>query len=444
MKKQVVLFLILGLIFCAGAIAQTDLTGTWQGKLATSPNEKVTIQFIIKKQADGAYSVILNSPDTGAVRNVTASGVKFANGILSVDVASLSGSYTGTVTKGVITGEWKQAGSTFPLILSPYKKPEVSALKPLVGEWVGDLVPPAGSKITVVFHFQMSADGKFSGSADIPEQGQSGIPLSDVVLEANEVTLKIAGAQANYTGKLVGNKIEGAVKQGGQDMKLDLTKGKYELPGFALSPEDKKRLSGLWIGKYAQGGPTHTVVWKFDPRTDGKLKGTAAAPEASPQVLPITDLLLKGDQLTFKIPGAGADFTGKLNGDSMSGTFKARGKEYGITLKLGTAADLPVTEVDIPADSLKMLMGRWKGTIGPEAVIIRFERTAAGKTTVHLDAVNQNVKDMLIIKAAMSGENIMLKYPEGPEINLKLNGNKLEGNLKANQTNLPVTFTKQP
>jgi hypothetical protein len=444
MKKHRMLVLILSLLFCTSAIAQTDLAGTWQGKLETSPNEKVTIQFIITKRANGSYSVVLNSPDTGGIRNIAATGVKFAEGKLILDVAGLSGSYSGTVAKGAITGEWKQSGSTLPLILTPYKKPTVSTLKPLLGEWVGELVPPGGQKIIAVFRFQISKEGKFSGSADIPEQGQSGIPLTDVALEGDQVTLKIAGGQAEYTGKLIGNKIEGAVKQAGQDMKITLTKGKYEIPGAALPPEDMKRLMGLWLGKYGQGGPTHITVWKFEKRTDGKLKGTAAAPEATTQVLPITDLSLKGDQLALKIPGAGAEFTGKLTDESLSGTFKARGQQLTLNLKRGTAADLPTTQVDIPADSLTKLMGRWKGNIGPETVVYKFERNAGGKATAHMDVVNQNVKDMLVVKASMSGENLVMKHPDGAEITVTLKGNKLEGNMKSNQTNLPVALTKQP
>jgi hypothetical protein len=442
MTKHTMLVLILSLLFCTRAIAQTDLTGTWQGKLATSPNEKVTIQFILARQANGSYSAVLNSPDTGGIRNIAATGVKFSDGKLTVDVAGLSGSYSGTVAKGTITGEWKQSGSTFPLILAPYKKPEVSSFKPLLGEWVGELVPPGGPKITAVFHFQISKDGKFSGSADIPEQGQSGIPLTNVVLEGNEVSLKIAGGQADYSGKLIGNKIEGAVKQAGQEMKMNLTKGKYEIPGTALPPEDMKRLMGLWLGKYGQGGPTHTTVWKFEKRTDGKLKGTAAAPEATAQVLPITELSLKGDQLALKIPGAGAEFAGKLTDESLSGTFKARGQQLALTFKRGTAADLPTTQVDIPAESLTKLMGRWNGTIGPDTVTYKFERSSGGKVTAHIDFVNQNVKDMLVVKASMTGENLVMKHPDGAEISLTLKGKKLEGSLKLNQTNLPVTLTK--
>jgi len=100
--------------------------------------------------------------------------------------------------------------------------------------------------------------------------------------------------------------------------------------------------------------------------------------------------------------------------------------------------------VDIPADSFKTLMGRWNGNIGPDTVVLRFERNAGGKTTAHLDIVNKNVKDMLVVKASMTGEDLMMKNPDGAEINVKLKGNKLEGNLKLNQTNLPVALTKQP
>lgn len=39
MTKDMKLALILRLLFCAGAFAQTDLAGIWQGKLATGPNE---------------------------------------------------------------------------------------------------------------------------------------------------------------------------------------------------------------------------------------------------------------------------------------------------------------------------------------------------------------------------------------------------------------------
>ena len=136
MKIWMGIILFLGLIFCGSLFAQTDLTGTWQGKLAIDQKTTMAIQFILTRQADGSYKAVVNSPESGAIKNVPASAVKLAGGKLTIDVASLSGSYAGTVGKGTITGEWKQPGSTLPLVLTPYKKPEVRELQALAGRVV--------------------------------------------------------------------------------------------------------------------------------------------------------------------------------------------------------------------------------------------------------------------------------------------------------------------
>jgi hypothetical protein len=68
MKTLIKLTLICSLLLCGNALAQTDISGTWEGKLATSPNEKLTIHFLLTKQADGSYKAVLDSPDTGGIK----------------------------------------------------------------------------------------------------------------------------------------------------------------------------------------------------------------------------------------------------------------------------------------------------------------------------------------------------------------------------------------
>ncbi len=76
MKKYTRLVLVFGLLFCRSTVAQTDLTGTWQGKLAVRQNE--TIQFTITKQWDGSYTALFISP-----HNINPStAVKFDGGRL--------------------------------------------------------------------------------------------------------------------------------------------------------------------------------------------------------------------------------------------------------------------------------------------------------------------------------------------------------------------------
>jgi hypothetical protein len=79
-----------------------------------------------------------------------------------------------------------------------------------------------------------------------------------------------------------------------------------------------------------------------------------------------------------------------------------------------------------------------------DTAILRFERGAGGKITVHLDIVNKKIKDMLVIKASMTGANLIMKNSDGAEIAVTLKSDRLEGNLKLNQTNFPVALQKQP
>ena len=226
MKNHAKFILILSLFVCTGASAQTDLTGIWQGELAVSPNEKLTIQFILTRQADGSYTAVVNSPDTGDIRNVSATAVKLDEDNLTIEVAGLDGSYSGTVGKKSITGEWKEPASALPLVLNWYEKPDVSTLRPLVGEWVGKFTPPGTSELTTVFRFEISQDDIFAAFLDIPEQNTKDLEVSKVVLEGDKLSFRIPAVQVDYIGRLSGDNIDGTFNQGGTEFELDLSKRK--------------------------------------------------------------------------------------------------------------------------------------------------------------------------------------------------------------------------
>ncbi len=240
MKIFIRILLACSLIFCGNALAQTDISGIWQGKLALSADETIAVKFIITKLENGSYEVVLDSPDAEAVNNIPATSVAFADGVLTVEVKRLSGSYSGTLNKDVFTGEWSQPGSTFPLVLSLYKKPSAASLKLLLGEWVGRITPPGGNEISVVFRFEMGKDDMLTGFLDIPDQGAKGIAASEVQFEDNHLRFMIKAIQGQYAGRLSGKKIEGALKQGGQEMTLNMIKGKYEAPPAKKAAERKE------------------------------------------------------------------------------------------------------------------------------------------------------------------------------------------------------------
>jgi hypothetical protein len=330
MKIYAKLFLIFGLLLCSNAVAQSDLAGTWQGKLAIDPNTKLTIHFILTKKADGSYAAVLNSPDTGGIKNVAASAVKYAGDKLSIDVATLSGSYSGTVAKGTITGEWKQQGSTFPLVLTPYKKPDVSSLKPLLGEWVSKLKVTEGMIITVVFHFEYAKDGKFVSTFDQPDQGAKGLEISDVVLEGNQVSFKIPVASGEYKGTLVKNTIAGIYKVSGRELAMDLVKGKYQAPTaqIDLSADAMKLLLGRWTGKI---GPL-TMVFRFERNATGQSAVLIDVPEQKAVGLAVGKATLIDDTLSLDVPAVFGKYVGKLSGDKIDGTWSQNKQDIPLSL----------------------------------------------------------------------------------------------------------------
>jgi hypothetical protein len=444
MKRYAELVLILSLLFCTSAIAQTDLTGTWQGKLATSPNEKMTIQFMLKKKANGLYAATLNSPDNGAIKNVPATAVKLAGDKLTIEVASLNGSYSGTVGKGTITGEWKQEGSILPLVLIPYKVPSVGTLKPLLGEWIGEVAPPGAGKIITVFRFEMTKDGKFAGFMDVPEQGAKGIPVSDVLLEGNQVTFKIANAQAEYAGKLSVNKIEGAAKQAGQEFQLNLVKGKYEPPAYTIPAEDMKKLLGEWTG--STGTNKLTIVFRFETTRTGKLAVSMDVPDQGARGVTAKDFTLKGDEIKIALPGSSGDnYTGKLSGNSMKGTFKLNNNNQELNLAKGAKYRPGIN--DIPLADMNRLLGQWVGKYAPGGptytIIWTFEKTKDGKLSAMARAPETGPDVFPITNISLKGDQLNFRIPAtGGEFTGKLNNNSLSGTYKASGAVLQLAVTR--
>jgi hypothetical protein len=445
MKTYVMFFLMLSLLLCGHAVAQTDLTGTWQGKLAIDQATKITIQFIISKKADGTYSAIVNSTDS-SIKNVSASAVQLAGGKLTIDVASLSGSYAGTVGKGTITGEWKQPGSTLPLVLTPYKKPEAGSFKPLLGEWFGKLLVPGITSLAIIFRFEMAKDGTIAAFMDVPDQNARGIAASDLKLEGDQVSLRIPVAGIEYTGQLAVNNIKGTFKQSGAAFELNLAKGKYQVPGIEMPAEDMNKLLGQWAGRMKMGPDPNadmsTVILRFEKMKDGKLAAFSDSPEQGSYGRALTDVTLKGDQLSIKIPGTTSGFTGKLSGNSITGTFSLAEIKLDLTVTKGAKFPPPVTQIDLPADLIKKLLGRWSGNLGTVTPTFRFERNAAGKNEIFIDIPQQNVKSMPVLKASLVDGSLFFKL-SGAEYTGKLEGNKINGTLKSQGQNIPLSLTKE-
>ncbi len=98
-----------------------------------------------------------------------------------------------------------------------------SAQKAVVGSWSGAL-KAGGTELRIVFHVEQGEDG-LTATMDSPDQGTTGIPVSEVTVVGDSVRFSVARIGGTYEGVLVdgGTKIDGTWTQGGQSFPLSLT-----------------------------------------------------------------------------------------------------------------------------------------------------------------------------------------------------------------------------
>ncbi len=106
--------------------------------------------------------------------------------------------------------------------------------------------------------------------------------------------------------------------------------------------------------------------------------------------------------------------------------------------------------MNIPANKVKKLLGRWSGKASPVYFVLRFEQNTDGKYVAFIDDAKTNsktYKGLMVIQASMKGAILSLKTPfRGPEINGKLNffGNRMNGTVKVMEANSPPRYLTTP
>lgn len=442
-----VLILLFSTLFISNALASEDITGTWQGKLVPAPGSELVIHFKIDQNADGSYSVVLNSPDQGAIKNIKASSVVFDSGSLKMDVTELSGSYEGVVKDGKIEGDWKQEGTLLPLNLSPYEKPELTKkdMDILLGQWHGPLNIPTGS-ITVVIRFEMNEKGDFVCFLDSPDQGASGIPVSDVELVDGNLKLKIPSLRAEYKGKFGDSGIVGEFKQGSAPMPLTLKKGEYkaQVNKLNLPEETMEHLSGEWHGQLKTPATTLAVVFNFERTEKGEFVGSISIPDQGVKGLPVTEANLSDGKLTLKVKAVQAEFKGKLADNELTGEWTQPGMSS-MPLLLKKGKYIPqVYSLKLPSETMERLSGKWQGKLGPLTLVFRFKKTEKGDFLGFLDSPDQGAKGIQFTEASLSDGKLTLKVKmANAEFKGQLSDESLVGEWVQGGKNTPLTLKKE-
>lgn len=234
------------LLISSTLVFSQEITGDWNGALNVQGMQLHLVFHIIK--IDTGFSATMDSPDQGA-KGIPMSNVTFENRLLTVEMVAAKIQYSGTLdNKGVVTGTFTQAGQSFPLVLTrkTEEKAEVKlpqeSVKPdqynpedITGKWNG-ILKSGGMQLRLIFHIT-KIDSGISATMDSPDQGAENLPMSKAIFENKMLTIKMAAAGFEYSGKLDSGVVAGTFKQGGQSLPLILTR-KVEAKVQIIRPQE--------------------------------------------------------------------------------------------------------------------------------------------------------------------------------------------------------------
>src|SRR5690606_31116046 len=75
-----------------------------------------------------------------------------------------------------------------------------AAAQEAVGNWQGTF-DVGGTQLRLVIHVRTGPDGKLTGTLDSLDQGGFGIPLGDIVLEGDRLTVAVPSISGSYAGE---------------------------------------------------------------------------------------------------------------------------------------------------------------------------------------------------------------------------------------------------
>ncbi|MCS7064866.1 MAG: alpha/beta fold hydrolase, partial [Fimbriimonadales bacterium] len=166
----------------------------------------------------------------------------------------------------MVRGEWRMEPTRYSS-LATHLTEQVS----FVGDWYGTL-KTGTLDLRIVFHLKQKPDGGYEGTVDSPDQGATGIPISEVVVEGQKITLRVEAVQGEFVGTLSedGKTLKGEWKQSGVSLPLELKLG--AAPPAPRRPQEPK-----------PPFPYHTEeVTVTNQKAKVRLAGTLTLPRGKP------------------------------------------------------------------------------------------------------------------------------------------------------------------
>ena len=324
----------------------------------------------------------------------------------------------------------------------------------LSGEWHGEIQSKQGNT-TFIFKFNTTDSGKRAGTVNIAGAKGNGLPIENFEMKDGNVKISFNSGKAEYQGTLSGNQITGNLITRGVTVPLTMEKGKFENPyALSLTTEEMKRLNGEWHGvlKYP-AGPMLFII-RFGQNGAGEYVGLVDRPYYSDYNAPITEAVLDGDKLEFKVPNINIAVRGTLAENSIRAyvtnktlRFNPYVGTFPITLERGHQ-EIPDLSCNLPKDAVKKLLGTWTGYIDPPGSrmenIFHVERRADGKIYCYHDNPTMGFYGSIMINKSWDDGrmNFQTIFPTNTDFKAHLSGNTISGSWHPQGVTVPAHYEK--
>ncbi len=186
------------------------------------------------------------------------------------------------------------------------------AQDPIPEQWHGELATPGG-KLLLLVRVQRTTSGVASGDIESVSQtpGQK-MPLATVTATAEQLSFSIPafGARVQTVWNAQQDAWVGEFRQG-LTLPLTLKRGAPPAAGVIQG------LDGQWRATLRRDGRDLRLILKIATTTLGT-RITLDSPDLGAFGLPVEALTRQGDQVRFKVPGAGVAFSGTLDPQTSS------------------------------------------------------------------------------------------------------------------------------
>jgi hypothetical protein len=208
--------------------------------------------------------------------------------------------------------------------------------------------------------------------------------------------------------------------------------------------------AGHWEGNVQSPDGEVAIVMDLDKNDKGEWIGDLDAPSRNLSNLPLANVSVKGNAVTFELSGFPAKFDGKLSEDgaTVSGTMLFR-QETPMPFTLKKTGPAKVTLPPKSSPLTKELEGRWEGTLeaGGQSfrLVLKLDQAADGTATGAIDSVDQGANDLRLAGIVIDGSSLRFLVPvvgglyEGKQ---NQEATEIAGQWSQGGNTLPLTFKR--